>query len=66
MTLAEAINLAMVGNRITRKQWDTHCYLYSRDYDARLRIYINGKYEDYLLTVDDAIHNDWEVFEEKE
>jgi hypothetical protein len=66
MTLAEAINLALAGNCITRKPWDTHCYLYSKDDDARLKIYINGRYEDYSLTVDDANENDWKIFELKE
>ena len=60
LTFAEALQEALIGKRIQRKEWDKSEYgLFEGDF---LHIFIGGKMHVWEVSKGDLVENDWIAF----
>ncbi len=60
MTFTQALNQMCDGKRVTRTEWDNK-EEYGLIQNDTLRIHINGKFCDWIVTMGDILPEDWEV-----
>lgn len=60
MNFTQALNQICDGQKVTRKEWNNKDE-YGLMQDDRLRIHINGKFHDWIVSYGDLLSEDWEL-----
>lgn len=60
LTFAEAVDQIMLGNKVTRLEWDTN-EEYCLEHGEMLSIYRNGQTHQWLISRGDVMASDWVV-----